>query len=318
MVGHHHEDRVLRHLLPQAPDEVVRPAVDLLDRVAVLRSERLVVHRVLRIDEPPHHVRDAVGGLDRRHEQVPVVRLEPLEDDLLAVVHRAVGVVEELRLVEPALVERLVARLGPAERAVEPDLLRELLREGGRVGDRDRRVARVHVDGRAVDPQLAPRLEHAELRDAVDAHERVDLERERHPAAPLAGLQVELLALDLDVGRARALGPAHGHRQVDVLAGRERVEPRLLLLGEGTLLLLLAQLRLFLLQDRALGPAQRRLGDAAVEQQPLQEAAELGVALLVRAEVGRPVIEGAERAAQVGQRQARPASGRGAAPRAGT
>ena len=124
VVRHDHEDGVLRDLLPQPAHEVVRPAVDLLDRVAVLRGERRVVHRVPRVDEAPHHVGDAVGRLDRGHEEVPVVALQVLEDDLLAVVHGPVGVVEELGLVEPALVEGLVRRLRPPERPVEADLLR--------------------------------------------------------------------------------------------------------------------------------------------------------------------------------------------------
>jgi hypothetical protein len=41
--------------------------------------------RVLGVGEAPHHVRDAVGRLDHGHEQVPVVVLQALEDELLAV-----------------------------------------------------------------------------------------------------------------------------------------------------------------------------------------------------------------------------------------
>ena len=44
----------------------------------------------------------AVRGLDRGHEEVPVVLLQALEDDLLAVVHGPVRIVEERGLVEPA------------------------------------------------------------------------------------------------------------------------------------------------------------------------------------------------------------------------
>ena len=258
MVGHDHEDRVLRHLLPQAAHEVVRAAVDLLDRVAVLRGERGVVHRVPRVDEAPHHVRDAVGRLDRGHEEVPVVPLQALEDDLLAVVHGPVGVVEELGLVEPALVEGLVRRLRPPERAVEADLPGEVRRERVRLRDRDGRVARVHVHGRGVEPQLPVGLAHVELRHPVHAHEGVDLERERDPLAPVTGLEAQPVALDLDVGAALSLGPAHGHRDVDVLAGRELVEPRLLLVGEAPRLLLLLEGLLLVLEDRALRALEER------------------------------------------------------------
>ena len=67
MTGHAGADA-----LDDLADEVVRLPVDALDRIAVLRGERRVVHRMLRIDQPPHHVLHAVGGLDHADEQIPV------------------------------------------------------------------------------------------------------------------------------------------------------------------------------------------------------------------------------------------------------
>ena len=308
----------LGHLLPQPAHEVVRPAVDLLDRVAVLRGERGVVHRVPRVDEAPHHVRDAVGGLDRGHEEVPVVALQALEDDLLAVVQRPVGVVEELGLVEPPLVEGLVRRLRPPERAVEADLPGEVRRERVRLRDRDRGVARVQVHRGGVDPQLPVGLAHVELRHPVHAHEEVDLEGERDPLAPVAGLEAQPVALDLDLGAPLPFGPAHGHREVDVLAGGELVEPRLLLVGEAARLLLRLEGRLLLLEDRVLGALEHGLGDAGVEEEPLQEARRTRCCP-PRTRRGRSPSSRTSRASRARPAGAGPrASRRGASPREGT
>ena len=52
------------------------------------------------------------------------------------------------------------------------------------------------------------------------------------------------------------------------------------------------------------GPIELGLRDVAVEHQALEDAAELGVAFLVAAQIGREVVERAHRAADVGQRQA--------------
>ena len=60
------------------------------------------------------------------------------------------------------------------------------------------------------------------------------------------------------------------------------------------------------------------LRDVLLHDEPLEDAAELRVALLVAAQIGREVVEGAHRAADVGQRQARRAARRLARPRAET
>ena len=116
MVRHHHEDGVLRDLGPQPAHEVVGATIDLLDRVAVLVRQLLLVHGVLGVDEAPHHVGDAVGRLDRGHEQVPVVPLEVLQDDPLAVVEGALAVGQERGLVDAVLVSGQVASAQPIVR----------------------------------------------------------------------------------------------------------------------------------------------------------------------------------------------------------
>ena len=110
-------------------DEIIATAVDALDRIAEFRRERFVVHRMLRVDEPPHHVLDAVGGFDDADEQVPLLRVEPLQDDLRAIVERAEQIVHERLLVEPIFVER-PGGLGPAERAIRSEPLIEIGRKG--------------------------------------------------------------------------------------------------------------------------------------------------------------------------------------------
>ena len=59
--------------LDDLADEVVGALVDALDRVAELRRQRGVVERMFRIDQPPHHVLDAVGRLDHADQQIPVL-----------------------------------------------------------------------------------------------------------------------------------------------------------------------------------------------------------------------------------------------------
>jgi hypothetical protein len=65
-----------------------------------------------------------------------------------AVVHGLVRVVHEVGLVEPPFHEGH-GRLRPAQRAVEADLVRELLREVLGMGDGDGRVARSRLTGEA-------------------------------------------------------------------------------------------------------------------------------------------------------------------------
>lgn len=112
VIGHHHERGVLREFLLDLPHQRVCAAIDLLDGVAVLRGEDLVVHGVFGIDQAEEHVGDPVGGFDRGHEEIPVVVLQVLENDLLAIVEGLVRVVEERSLIGPSFLERLVHGLG--------------------------------------------------------------------------------------------------------------------------------------------------------------------------------------------------------------
>ena len=87
---------------------------------------------MLRIDQPPHHVLDAIGRLDDADEQVPVAARRAGQDDLGAIVERAIQVVHERLLVHPPFVQR-PRRLGPAERPVVAEPLEQLAGEAGRV-----------------------------------------------------------------------------------------------------------------------------------------------------------------------------------------
>jgi hypothetical protein len=55
--------------------------VDALVSVAQLRRQRGVVERMLLVGEPPHHVLHAVGGLDHADQQIPVLRVDAVQDD---------------------------------------------------------------------------------------------------------------------------------------------------------------------------------------------------------------------------------------------
>ena len=60
-----------------------------------------------------------------------------------------------------------------------------------------------------------------------------------------------------------------------------------------------------LFHNRIWRPDELGLRDVVVEDQPFQDAAELGIAFLVPAQIGAEVIKRAHRAADVRQRQAR-------------
>ena len=252
----------------------------------------------------------SIGG----HEEVPVVALQVLEDDPLAVVESPLAVGQEGGLVDPVFV---VAHRGlrPADGAVEADLLRELCREVVGLGDGHGRAPRVEVHGRAVDLQLLVRVEREELDHAVDLDQEVEREGEWDPLAGLAGLQSDLRALNGHLGRALALLPTHLDGHVHVLAGGELLEAALLALAELPPLPLRPQRRLLLLEDGVLGPAQQGFGHAAVEEQPLQMAAHLGVAFLERGKVGGPIVRRTRWCRGCREGAARRASPRGGHPR---
>ena len=198
----------------------------------------------------------------------------------------ALGVVEEGGLVEPALVAAPCRRTPPSPacgrgRSAWPGSAREAVG----LGDRDRRVARVQVHRVRVELQLAVGPHHVELRHAVQLDQEVDLEGERDPVAPLAGLQREAS------GPGSRCRPGPSPRSSCTVIGRSMslpvassLQPRLLLVGERPRLLLLAcSSRSSCFRIGFSGPFSNVCGHAALEEQPLQEAAELGVALLERA-----------------------------------
>ena len=108
--------------LDDLADEVVGALVDALDRVAELRRQRRVVERMLRIDQPPHHVLHAIGGLDHADQQVPVLGVDALQDHLGAIVEGDHQVVHERLLVHAVFVQR-PGRFGPPQRPVVADRL---------------------------------------------------------------------------------------------------------------------------------------------------------------------------------------------------
>ena len=183
-------------------DEVVALAVDALDRVAVLRRQRLVVHRVRRIDQPPHHVLHAIGRFDDADQQVPLLGVDPLEDHLRAVVERAVEIVHEDLLVDAVFVER-PGRFRPAERAVRAEALVDVGRERRRRRHRRRRVVGPPVHRRDVQLQLRSGADQIQLRHAVDADQQVDVEVEVDPLAPLVLGEVDRAVADGDGRRLR-------------------------------------------------------------------------------------------------------------------
>ena len=91
--------------------------------------------------KPPHHVLDAVGGLDHADEQVPVPRIDAAQDDLRAVVERSIEVLHERLFVHAAFIER-PRRLGPAKRPVVAEALEEVAGKRRWRRDGQRRVRR--------------------------------------------------------------------------------------------------------------------------------------------------------------------------------
>ncbi len=275
--------------------------VDALDGPAPARRGAGVVERVVRIDVAPHHVLDAIGGLDHAHEEVPSPRVDPVEDRGGAIVERLVEVVHERLLVDSLLVEG-PRGLGPPQRAIGADPVEQLARQRLGGGHRRGRVGRVPVDRRDVELQVRAGLDQHQLRHAVDAHQRIGREVEIDPLAPLALGQVHRLARDLDVGRAGLAVPRDRNRHPQFFVGRQRAEPFVVGVGKRRVG---AQLALLLPDDRVRWPDDVGLGDVAVEDEPAQDAAKLGVAFLVAAQVRREVVERAHRPADVREGQAR-------------
>ena len=257
---------------------------------------------MFRIREAPHHVLDAVGGFDHADEQVPVVRVDAVENHLRPIVEGAVQILHERGFVHPAFVER-PRRFGPAERPVSADALVEIACEGWRRRDRQRGSVRLPVHRRHVELQLLPGVDQIHLRHPVQADEEIDPEVEIDPSAPLARLQMDGFAGDLDRrGRRVAAVPVHLERNPDILLRLELGDARAVVVCER---LCLRANRLELLpHDRVRRSDELGPRDRTVEDEPLEDAAHFGVAFLVSAQIGREVIERPHGPADVRQRKA--------------
>ncbi len=215
MVGADEEGRApvlapLEHCSHEGIAAHVRP----VDRVAVLRRQLPVVHRMLGIDQPPEHVLHLVGRLEHRHEEIGVHGIQRIQHQRALTVEGVVQVLQEHFLVDLLLVQGPCV-LGPAERLVEAQLPRQLRAVGGRAGDRDRRTARIEVDRREVDPHLGIRLHHVEAGDPVHRNHGRDVEFHRVPVAPLALSYGPRPALERDLERVPAHpGELHGDGDV--------------------------------------------------------------------------------------------------------
>ena len=215
MVGDDHDSRARLEVLEDFADELIGAAVDALDRIAELRRERGVVHRVRRIDEPPHHVLDAVGRFDDADQHVPVAGVDAVEDHLRAIVERLVEVVHERLLVHAALVQR-PRRLGPAERAVVAEPIEEVAGERRGRRDRQRRIVRLPVHRRDVELQLVVGVHQQQLRHAVDPDEEVDAELEVDPAARRVPARAGSTRRRSPPSRSSPRGSTDRQRQADV------------------------------------------------------------------------------------------------------
>ena len=163
---------------------------------------------------------DAIGGFDDADEQIPLMRIEPLQDDLRTIVEGAIQVVHERLLVDPILVQR-PRGFGPSERTIGAEPLVERGRERRRRRHGRRRIVRLPVDWRHVQLQLGPGADQEHLRHAVDPHEQIDREIEIDPFAPLVLAKMNRAVADFDRRRLARAVPVNGERQADVFAGLE-------------------------------------------------------------------------------------------------
>ncbi len=138
----------------------------------------------------------------------------------------------------------------------------------------------------------------------MDADEEVDVEVEIDPLAPLVlGEQNRVVA---DAHRRRFVGlvPVNRDRQPHVLARFELGDLHLVGVARRGQRRVRAQFAELLLHDRVRRTDQLGLRVVAVEDEPLEDAAEFGVPLLVAAQVRSEVIERPHRPADVGEREA--------------
>ena len=245
------------------------------------------------------------------------MRVDPVQDHLRAIVERLVEVVHERLLVHAPFVER-PRRLRPAERPVVAEPLEQIARERRRRRHRHRRIVRLPVHRRDVQLQLAAGVHQQQLRHAVHPDEEVDPEVEVDPAAHLARLERNRLA--------RRFRPSRSSPRGSSGSSTACARPRAACSSRDRRAIAVAQRRPFrriacdlLPDDRVRRPDRARsCATSFSNTQALQDAAELRVAFFVSAQVGREVVEGPHRPADVGQRKAGRAARRSARLRAGT
>ncbi len=150
-------------------------------------------------------------------------------EHLLALVVDILGLGPEGAVVGDLLVER-PGVLGETEGGEGTDLLLEIARVVGRVRDRHGRFAGFDVDRRHVERDVLVGLGEHDPGQPADLHPGDDLEVELDPIAELAGLEVELGAVDVDHGAARFPVDIDGERQ---LHGRVALEEGVLGAPDG-------------------------------------------------------------------------------------
>ena len=120
----------------------------------------------------------------------------------------------------------------------------------------------------------------------------------------LPSSSVHRLAVDVDRRRSSRPVPVDRERKADVLARLQLGELRPVAVARAAARLA-PHRAVCCLTIGFGGPTSSVVRRVAVEHQPLQDAAELGVAFFVSAQIGREVVERPHRPADVGQRQAR-------------
>ena len=166
---------------------------------------QLVIGTMRLLEVEPPNPMQVVVALEERVEQFPRLRDRPLH------------VVPEDLLRREAFRDRPRVDL-PADRLVQPLLLRELRRpvRGRRDAETGRQRARIEVDRREV--QLDLRLDREEMksRDAVHFDQRIEREDEVHPVRPLTGPEGDLLPAHVDLQRLPVVRDGERHRDLDV------------------------------------------------------------------------------------------------------
>ncbi len=190
VVRHHHQHVVFAELLHDAADHRVVVPVEIEDGVLIAVGG-LLACRVLRVEIPPEHVLNAIGGVEHADQRALAQPAQAREEHVLPFAIDVVGLLQEHALVGDALVERPRV-LGEAQGGIRADPLRQVHRVVERVRHRHRRLGGIEVDGRHVHREVVVHLDDQQPRDARDGDARRRLEPESHPVAQLSSRQRDL------------------------------------------------------------------------------------------------------------------------------